>query len=159
MLWGRGNVPATPGQLRALFDDPLCKKLIYQLWTAQALAKLDPQGMPEDPLSDLTARQLGMIDAVAEALDRAAPPREARREDAVDDEAEEGKPPLLAPVAPQEEAAQPAAELWEQLRPVASYPVEPPVALQAACEWSAERALFLGFAGRREVVAANVDGE
>jgi hypothetical protein len=70
MLWGRGNVPATPGQLRALFDDPLCKKLIYQLWTAQALAKLDPQGMPEDPLSDLTARQLGMIDAVAEALDR-----------------------------------------------------------------------------------------
>jgi hypothetical protein len=26
--------------------------------------------MPEDPLSDLTARQLGMIDAVAEALDR-----------------------------------------------------------------------------------------
>ena len=57
---------------------------------------------------------------------------------------------------PSEEAAQPAAELWEQLRPIASYPVEPPVALQAACEWSAERALFLGFAGRREVVAANV---
>ena len=74
MLWGRGNVPATPGQLRALFDDPLCKKLIYQLWTAQALAKLggDAQGDPEDPLSlsDLTDRQMGMIDEAAEAIDR-----------------------------------------------------------------------------------------
>jgi hypothetical protein len=74
MLWGRGNVPATPGQLRALFDDPLCKKLIYQLWTAQALAKLggDAQGDPEDPLSlsDLTDRQMGMINEAAEAIDR-----------------------------------------------------------------------------------------
>ena len=71
MLWGRGNVPATPGQLRSLLDDPLCKKLIYQLWTAQALSKLGEDD-PEDasPLSDLTARQLGMIDDAAEAIDR-----------------------------------------------------------------------------------------
>ena len=52
MLWGRGNVPATPGQLRALLEDPLKKKLIYQLWTAQALSKLGEDD-PEDasPLS------------------------------------------------------------------------------------------------------------
>ena len=71
MLWGRGNVPATPNQLRSLLDDPLCKKLIYELWTAQALSKLGEDD-PEDasPLSDLTARQLGMIDDAAEAIDR-----------------------------------------------------------------------------------------
>ena len=71
MLWGRGNVPATPGQLRALLEDPLKKKLIYQLWTAQALSKLGEDD-PEDasPLSDLTARQLVMIDEAAEAIDR-----------------------------------------------------------------------------------------
>ena len=66
MLWGRGNVPATPAQLRALFDDPLCKRLIYQLWTAQALAKLG--GDPE--VSALTDRQFDMIEEAAEAIDR-----------------------------------------------------------------------------------------
>ena len=64
-------MPATPGQLRALLEDPLKKKLIYQLWTAQALSKLGEDD-PEDasPLSDLTARQLVMIDEAAEAIDR-----------------------------------------------------------------------------------------
>lgn len=51
--------------------------------------------------------------------------------------------------------AQPAAELWKQLRP-ADNGAEPPAALQAACEWAEARVLLLGFAGRKEVVAADV---
>ena len=51
--------------------------------------------------------------------------------------------------------ARPAAELWKQLRP-ADNGAEPPAALQAACEWAKARVLLLGFAGRKEVVAADV---
>ena len=51
-------------------------------------------------------------------------------------------------------SAQPAAELWKQLRP--GDDAEPPAALQAACELEKARILLLGFAGRKEVVAADV---
>ena len=51
-------------------------------------------------------------------------------------------------------SARPAAELWKQLRPAED--ADSPTALQAACEWAAARVLLLGFAGRCEVVAADV---
>ena len=51
--------------------------------------------------------------------------------------------------------ARPAAELWKVLRP-ADNGAEPPAALQAACELAKARIIILGFAGRCEVVAADV---
>ena len=51
-------------------------------------------------------------------------------------------------------SARPAAELWKQLRPADN--AEPPAALQAACEWADARVLLFGFAGRSELVAADV---
>ena len=47
LRWHRMHVPATPAQLRALLDDPLSKRLVMALWTAELGALLDVEELNE----------------------------------------------------------------------------------------------------------------